>query len=278
MAADPNVDPFAAMGGGVFVNGGWAPKNNANAIRAYGGTPETTANAAPVPGPIQGPNAPRTQTASQAVTQNATVGATPQQGSQTNVAGAYQQAMVNKLAPAPVNAQNPAVKQSIDANRLAGQRGFERDRNMLAERAAAGGYDGSGAFDSQLLGLAQNRTAREGAYEGQALGQLQRDQDNQIMAALGMGGQMLGQQGSLDLQRYGIDTDAALRREGLGSQSALGGRELDIRDRLGTGNLNLGLLGLLQGGDQFGQSLGAQLGMFNANRSSQDMLGILGLL
>lgn len=231
-------------------------------------------NAAPAPAGPQGPTLP--QNAQQAYTQTATVGNTPGQGTQTNVAAAFQQAMVNKLAPAPVNAQNPAVKGSIDANRLAEQRGFERNRNMLAERAQAGGFSDSGALDSLLLGLGQERAGREAAFEGQALGDLQRSQDQDVMRALALAGGGLGQLQGFDLQRALGDLDATLRREGLGVQRQLGNRDIDVRERLGNMNAQLGLLGLLQSGDQFGKDLSARLGMFGAGLDTSSLLSILG--
>src|SRR5690606_6471204 len=117
MAADPN-DPFAAMGGGVkLANGGWVPKDNPAAQAQLAQQPQTPA--APAPGVAPG----QPQTAQQAVTGQATVGQTPQAGQQTNVAGAFQQALINKLAPQPVTAQSASVAPALAANRLAEQRG-----------------------------------------------------------------------------------------------------------------------------------------------------------
>jgi len=218
------------------------------------------------------------QTQQQAVTGAVTVGSTPQAGQQTNVAGAFQNAMVQKLTGggAPINAQNPAIAPAIQANQLAGQRSQERARNLAAERASAGGYNNSGAFDSQLFGLEQARGEQEAGFEGAMVRDLAKQQSQEILAALGLSGGALGQVAGQDLQRYGIDTDAALRREGLGAQTALGGRELDIRDRLGSGQLNLGLLSALLNNEQFGQRLGADLGMFGANLDAINYRSLLG--
>lgn len=252
----------------LAVHGGtMSPEHRQQLTGIAQGGAYSAPNAAPAPaaGP-SGPTLP--QNAKDAYTGAATVGSTPGQGTQTNIPGAFQQAMVNKLAPAPVNAQNPAIKGSIDANRLAEQRGFERNRNMLAERAQAGGFSDSGALDSLLLGLGQERSGREAAFEGQQLGQLQRQQDDDVMRALALAGGGLGQLQGFDLQRTLADLDAALRREGLGVQRDLGNRDIALRDKLGSGQLNLGLLGLLSGNDQFSKSLSAQLGMRDADRDA----------
>jgi hypothetical protein len=290
MAQDPNKDPFEALGGGVRIaNGDWVMKGMTGAdgpLWNGGGQPQAPAPA-PAPGApppaysgIDGPNKaaplPTPQTAGQALTGQATVGQQPQQGQQATVAGSFQQALLNKLTQGPVTADSAQLKPSLDANKLAEQRGFERDRAMLAERNAAQGLNMSGGNESQLLGLAQDRTAREGQFAGNAVADANKQQSAEILAALGLGGNLLGDQDRMNLQRYGIDTDAQLRREGLGASTSLGRDDLALRDKLGSGNLNLGLAGLLQGGQQFGQSLGLQAGMGQAQLNQQALLSLLG--
>lgn len=269
-AANAN-DPFAAMGGGVQLsNGNWVPKDHPLAQQQA-----LSQNPAGTPaGNATGSGA--TTTAQQAVTGNTTVGGYHQQGSSTNVASAFQQALINKLAPPPVNAANPGIVQALKSNQYAQQRGVERGRKLAAEQAAAGGYDGSGAFQSQLFGLEQARAAQEGAFEGGMIRDLQKQQDQQLMQALALGGGQLIDQDRLAMQRYGMDLDAQLRREGLGTQRELGLGDLGLRGELGRGQLNLGLLNLLQGGEQFGQSLSADLGKFNASLNNQSLLALLG--
>jgi hypothetical protein len=200
------------------------------------------------------------------------------QGTPATVAGSFQQALLNKLNTRPTTAQSPEVQPAIQANQLANQRAFERDRAMLAERNAAQGLSMSGGNESMIRGLSQDRALREGQFAGQAVADANRIKSAEILAALGLGGNLLQGIDQRELQRYGIDTDAALRREGLGATSALGQGDLALRDKLGTGNLNLGLLGLLQGGDQFGQSLSSQNAQFGAGLNQQAILSILGAL
>jgi hypothetical protein len=45
---------------------------------------------------------------------------------------------------------------------------------------------------------------------------------------------------------------------------------------LGSGQLNLGLLSALLNDQQFGQNLGAQLGMFGANLNQSALLSLIG--
>lgn len=231
---------------------------------------------APPPAPVS-PYESGPKTTGQAITGNATVGQAPQQGQTSTVTGAFQSALLNRLAPGQVSAQSAAIAPAIQANRLGEQRGFERNRQMLAERAAATGENMGGGFETSLMGLAQDRAQREGQFAGDAVRGESARQAQEQTAAMGLAGSLLSDQDRLALQRYGIDTDAALRREGLGAQTSLGGRELDIRDKLGSAGLNLSLLGLLQGGDQFGQSLASQNAQFSAGLNQQALLSMLGL-
>jgi hypothetical protein len=82
-------------------------------------------------------------------------------------------------------------------------------------------------------------------------------------------GRSLGEQGRQ------FDKDAALKDKGITTQADLGGRDLSLRDKLGSGQLNLGLLSQLMQNDQFGKNLGANLGMFNSNQNQTALLNML---
>ena len=221
---------------------------------------------------------PNPQTAGQAVTSQGTIGNVPAQGSQSNVAGAFQQALLNKLAPAPVTAQNANIAPAIQANTLAAQRGQERSRATLAEQAAAQGTNMSGGMDSRLLGLDQARAQNEGAFNANAIlgeSDKQRQESQQASAIVAS---LLGQQDALNMQKYGIDTGADTARLGINTQGALGQGDLALRDKLGSGGLNLGLLQALLSNQQFGQNLGAQTGMFTAGLNQDALMKMLGLV
>jgi hypothetical protein len=78
---------------------------------------------------------------------------------------------------------------------------------------------------------------------------------------------------SQEQQGKQIDVDAELRRLGIDSQAALGGRDLDLRDKLGSGSLLMQLLQALIGNSNFKDNLGANIGMFN-RKSLLDILGM----
>lgn len=247
---DQNHPVYTQSGGGAPAGGGGgpAPTTAGGAITSAGGVTNTAAN----------------------------VGGSTPQGAPTTVAQSFQQALINRLNPGAVSADNPAVAGSIQANKLAEQRGFERNRNLLAERAAQTGTNNSGGFESQLLGLAQDRSGREAAFEGQALNDLARQQSGELSGALALGGSLLGDQERLAAQDRLAQLDAQLRREGLGAQTALGNRDIDLRGRLGEGQLNLGLLQALMSNDQFGRSLGQNASQFGQSLDTQTILGLLG--
>ena len=265
--SNPN-DPFAASGGGVQLpGGGWVPKSHPLAQQA---APQPAAPGAPT-----GPTGPQGQPTNQQQVLNttATAGAPTPQGAPTTVAQAFQQALVNRLAPQDITSQNPAIKGSIAANRNAESRGLRQTQEALAERAASTGQ--TGAQETGLRRAIGESAGRQGAFEGNALFGLHQQQAADLRDAMSLGGNLLSDQQRQELQRYGVDLDAQLRREGLGVQRDLGGRELDIRNTLGLGQLDLGRLGLAQNESQFGRSLGANLGIEQARLNQQALLNLL---
>jgi len=207
--------------------------------------------------------------------------AAPGAAAAPTVAGTFQQALIDAMSPkGPMDTSNPAISGAVNANHLAEQRGMESNRNLIAERAAAHGTSNSGGFDTALNGLNEDRAMREGQFAGNAVQHLSDQQNADKMAALGIGGQVTEGQKTRDLQAIMQDKslseqdkiaqlDAAVRREGQSSQAALGNSDIELRKMLG-------LLGLQQGGQQFQQGLGAQIGMHSAGLNQQALLQILG--
>ena len=253
-APDPN-DPFASSGGGVkLASGGWVPSNHPLAQSSPVASPSAS------PSPTGG-----VQTAQQAVQAPATVGQTPAQGSQTSVANAFQQAMVNRLAPGPVSAQSPEIAPAITANKNVEQRGMEKTRATLAERAASQGLD-QNAFNSQLLGAQGESTGRQASFAGQQVSSLASQRAQELTAALALGGNMLSDIDKSNLQRELAQLQAQVQREGTSAQVGLGQGDLALRQMLGTGQLNLGLLNALLGNQQFGigQNNSVMMGLLQA--------------
>lgn len=255
---------------------GWADPNNPN----YGkpGYVGSTPSAPAAPGAAAStPGSPIT-TQQQVGGTTASVGGLIAPGTPTTIAQSYQQSLVNKLNGQPISAANPgAAGPAIEANKLAQQRAFERNRNLLAERNAAVNGAPSGGFETQLLGLAQDRGLQEGQFAGNALMQAQQDQNANERAAMGQAASLLSGNAGLAQQQALAELDAALRREGLAQQGQLGNADIALRGRLGEGQLNLGLLTALLGNQQFNQQLGQNAAQFGASLDQNGLLGMLGL-
>jgi hypothetical protein len=126
------------------------------------------------------------------------------------------QAGMDVMKSAPVTAFNANAK-----------RNEARDRQFLAERAAAGGYSGSGGFDSGVLGLRARTNEAMDRFAGEQANTQEQGRRDELMRALSMAlafgdaesARALQRElglGSLDVQRYGISTgrDTALDQLG----------------------------------------------------------------
>jgi hypothetical protein len=204
------------------------------------------------------------------------------------ISDAFKQSLITKLSGAqPIDTNNAAIAPAIQANKLAEQRGFENNRNILAERAAKSGTDASGGFDTDLIGLGEDRAMREGKYAGDAVMHLQDQQNDDIMRALGIGGgayegeqnrafQGGENQKGRDLQTIMQDKSLSMQDKIAQIDAALRGKGIDQSGRLGEGQLNLGLLSLLTGADYNNRALDQQGAQFGAGLDAQTIMGLLG--
>lgn len=253
--AGGDMTPQQAAAAGL----GWVDKNNPNYgkpgfVGSQPAAPSAPGTPAPTPGAAPAGSVP--------------LAAAPDTNS------AFKDALMKLLNPSEVSVNSAELKPALDANKLAEQRNFESNRNLLAERAAANGTNNSGGFETGLMGLAQDRAQREGQFAGDAVTHAKDQQTASLLAALGIGGNYnaanadRAQKGeqfgkSLDEQKREADIDAEMKRLGISSQTDLGNKDLSLRDKLGSGQLNLGLLSQLIGNSNAKDSLGATLGMHN---------------
>lgn len=246
-AAGQPADPFQAMGGGVWTGQQWVPKDHPLARQAQ---TAQTGMSAPVAGqPGQPP---------------------------TTVAGAFQQALLSKLTadPSQVSAQSPEISGAIQSGRLADQRALERQRGIAREQQVANGITGGGA-DAGLGAIEQQVREGQAMRESGLVGDLAKRKEAALMTALGLAGNQINAEEARALQRELGLGDLDVRRAGLGAQTALGQGDLALREKLGMGNLNLGLLGLLQGGDLAGKQMGLTAGIEGARLNQSALLGLL---
>jgi hypothetical protein len=277
-----------------FGDGGNTGGDPGGMTQTFGGTPGLSQNSSgwsggvPPPGtgtagpgtPIStmgAPPPPPITTAGQVTGTATTSGGQIPQGAPTTVAQSFQQSLVNRLNQAPLSASSPEVAPAIEANKLQEQRGFERNRNLLAERnAAVNGGSPSGGFETGLTGLAQDRAGREGSFAGNAVMQASQERGINDRAAMASASDLLGGNANRAQQQHMADQDAQLRREGLNAQTSLGQGDLDLRGKLGSGQLNLGLLSALLNNRQFNDQLGQNGAIAGQGFDTQTLLGLLG--
>jgi hypothetical protein len=155
-------------------------------------------------------------------------------------AGTIQEHILRILNQGSPDANDPAIRDQLNAARAEGQRGFDRDRAMLAERRAATGLSGGGGFETGIRGLSQAIGQKQQGLASGLVADAQRQRASQIMAALQLGGGMITASEQNQLQRELANLNASLQREGMSLQNA----------QFGAGMSQQALLALLMGGYQ----------------------------
>lgn len=267
-------------------------------------TPE--AQAAPAPPAPAGPAAPPTAAPSgpaAAAPTPAAPGPTTPQGAPlaTNavqISAPFHQTLHGILSqPQTVTADDPQIKNALNASRAEEERNFARSRGEAAERATAQGTNMSGGFDALIAGQRAGIGARQGQRAADLVQQQQLDRMSQIMSALSIGQGVMSDSDRNTLQRELATLDASLRREGMGLQASEGAAERalrqalqsesigfnanegsaerDLRRALADQSTGFNYAQLNQQGDQFGQNLSAQLAMNDAELEQRLLLALL---
>jgi len=284
---NPN-DPFAAMGGGIQVNGGWIPKNMATSeqIASYtasqGGTPASAAGTTtpansyytpPTTGAQPAGQAPLTQPvlqqAGSAQTYSQTPGAAPaaqttNQGTQDVVRNAYVQRATQGTA---IDPNDPNLRQQLDPFAAAQERARRDYLSEAAERASTKGLGDSGALDVERRLASERAGQATGAFQAQLVGHELQNRRAEIQEALSSLQKMvetdvaaaqderLAQQ-QMALQKELAEMDAALKKLGIETGAKTAADELALKQQLGLGGLNVDLMRLLLQGQQFADELG----------------------
>lgn len=154
---------------------------------------------------------------------------------------------------------DPTLGPQFSAFSTLNQQGLEQSRDALAERMAANGQLHSGAMDTASDELNQQAGLARATYGANLLGQAQTQRSNELDNLLGLGTQ----------------TSTADLNRNLSEELGLG--DLALRDKLGTGQLDLGTLSTLLNAQNQNNLLGyyyANLG----NNMNRDLIlnGVLG--
>jgi hypothetical protein len=183
--------------------------------------------------------------------------------------------LLNLLGQPSPNLKDPAFASAITANSAAQNRASARLINQNAEAFGASGLESSGARLAADRGVIEQQALNEGTFgSGLVLNELTQRRA-QMMAALQASTAVNDQDISRRLQQDLANLNAAIQREGIANQKNLGEQDIALRTKLGTGNLNIGLLGLAQQGRQFNDSMGFNLAQLESQLNNSSLVNLL---
>jgi hypothetical protein len=180
--------------------------------------------------------------------------------------------MMNQPMP---TANDPALAGATSAFNAAQNRSTARQVNQNAEAFGAQGLESSGARLAADRGAIEQQGLNEGTFGSQLVLQELESRRDQTQRALQMASAINDQDLSRRLQEQLAQLQATIQREGLAQQGRLGQADIDLRQKLGMGNLNLGALQLAQQGRQFNDSLGFNLASLEAQLNNQALTRLL---
>lgn len=265
---------------------GWSPQESVDYYNRYHTKPADAA-AAPGPpgaapaGPPPPPNSAATDPADRTQQQglnSQTYSPTPEaaptqnttnQGTQDVVRNSYLQQAEQGTA---VDTNDPNFRQQADAYAAAQERARRTAVSQTAEQYAGSGATGAQTAEERLIN--EQSGQNQAGFEAQLVGHELQNRRSEIQNALTQLGGMISGDQARALQKQLADIDAQLKQAGLDQSSALGQRELDIRQQLGLGGLNVDLMRLLTQNQQYNNDLGFRIGSTEAglNQSALDSL------
>jgi len=186
----------------------------------------------------------------------------PGAGGQT-IQNQFRNALLGQLNTNPnnVSLSDPSLAPQVRAFQDAQTRSLQQQQQQAAEQAFAGGVTHTGAYGADLAALQQQQGEAIAQHNSDLIANEQQRRTQNLFNALGLGGSLITQ-GSAQ-----------------GVQQGLGMADINLRNKLGTGQLGLGLLQALLGDRQANNSLGLQaaLGEMGFNQSAiQNILGTHG--
>lgn len=280
-------DPFAAQGGGVNINGNWFPKDHPGAIEWMKNNPQA-APGAPAPGPATTPPPTEPQPPSNAPTVPPPGAGTPAESTEQ-----FNTALRGLMGTKEVaDVKDPVIAAQLDPMRAEAERAMRGEVREGAEAAFAGGQD----FGAPETVAARERQGNKvGLAAADLVGRETMANREKILNGLKLYGDRMSQEQrnaleeklatmDINLKKYLGDKDFELgkgdqdlKRQGLEDARTLGGRELDIKDRLGMGDLNIrSILAQLQN-QQFNKRFGLDVGMAEQDANDRAMRAAMGL-
>lgn len=183
--------------------------------------------------------------------------------------------ILNILSQPSPTAQDAQLQPAISAYNAAQNRATARQVAQNAEAFGASGLESSGARLAADQGVIEQQGLNEGAFAANAVLSELESRRQRAMQALSMASAINDQDLSRRLQEQLAQLNAAIQRESLAQTGRLGDADIALREKLGMGNLNLGVLGLAQQGRQFNDSLGFNLAQLEATLNNQALVNLL---
>lgn len=235
----PGTDPFAATGGGVQVNGMWVPKSHPLAAQA-GAQPSAAAPPAGSSGYYGGsPTGPQPYNATPAA----------QTSFMNTVAGRMTQNVVPSADDPVIRAQTNAYNANVD----------RQTRNLISDQAEKLGPYATGALHGTDL-MARERAGQvKGSFEADLVGRELQSRREEVQRAIDTMQAVLTEDQRAALERERMALDAELTRLGISTSASTAAAELALKDKLGTGGLNIDMMRALLQNQQFGDDLGLRV-------------------
>lgn len=292
-AASAPMTPAQAAAQGI----GWVPQNHqlygtkgfvgyqdpgaANQTPAPSG-PGAGAPGTPPPPAVPGaatPGSPQSPTqqaqAAAAQTNSATPGAAPTENT-TNQGGqdVMRNALISQMTSNPIpDVNDPSIQAQLNPFAAAQTRAQRDEVRAGAESAFAGGQSYG---NPEKMAAAERAGQATGLRASDLVGQELGARRQQIQQALQQFGSMISDDQRRALEKRGQDIDAQIRQASLTQTGQLGNRELDIRDKIGMGGLNVDLIKTQNQNTQFGQDLGFRVGATQAQLNNQALQHVMG--
>jgi hypothetical protein len=173
--------------------------------------------------------------------------------------------------------QDPNIAAQTSAFNAAQNKASARQVNANAEAFGAGGLESSGARLAADRGVIEQQGLNEGTFAANAMQSELTARRDQLQQALTLASATNDQDLARRLQQELANTQAAIQREGLAQTGRLGDADLALRGKQGTAANNINLLGLMQQGRQFNDSMGFNLAGLESTLNNQAVRTLLGL-
>jgi hypothetical protein len=197
--------------------------------------------------------------------------------SSAGLANLTRDTIINILAQGTPSASDPNIAAQTAMFNAAQQRAAGRKMNAAAEAFGAGGMESSGAQLAAQQGIMDDQGLAEGTFGAGLMQQELTARRAQIEHALTLASATTDQDLNRRLQEELAKIDAALRETAIALNARLGDADIDSRNKIGTGNLNLGLLKLLLEDRQFGDQLGFNIASLEGGMNNAAVRNILGI-